>query len=97
MLSKEVFEEYAKKRLKELMEKGENLTIVVGFIDVFGDAEITECSKCGVPILIRPWLLKAAVKHNWTVVCLCCADPRDLKGQIAIDFAKIEQTIEKTW
>jgi len=45
MLSKEVFEEYGKKRLKELMEKGENLTIVVGFIDFFGDAEITECSK----------------------------------------------------
>jgi hypothetical protein len=105
MLPYEVFEEYAKKRLKQLLEKGEKPTVIGGFIDFFGDAAIVACSKCGVPVFVRPWVLEAITEHNLKVSCICCADPKDLKGQVAMDFAKIEGKVEqqicleikKTW
>jgi hypothetical protein len=90
MLPYKVFEEYAKKRLKNLLEKGEKPTIIAGFIDFLGDASIVACSKCGVPVFVRPWVLEAITEHNLKVSCICCADLKDLKGQVAMDFAKIE-------
>jgi len=84
MLPFEAFEEYAKKRLKDLLEKGEKPTIISGFIDFFGDASIVACSKCGVPVFCRPWILEAITEHNLKVACICCADPQDFKGQVAM-------------
>jgi 5,10-methenyltetrahydromethanopterin hydrogenase len=95
MLPYEVFEEYAKKRLKDILQKGEKPTIIAGFIDFFGDAAIVACSKCGVPVFVRPWVLEAITEHNLKVSCICCADPKDLKGQVAMDFAKIEGKVEQ--
>jgi len=63
-LPKEVFEEYGKKRLKQLLEKGEKPTVIGSFIDFFGDAAIVACSKCGVPVFVRPWVLEAITEHN---------------------------------
>lgn len=94
MLPKEIFEEYGKKRLKELLEKGEKPDIVASFIDFFGDAEITQCSRCGTPVFIRPWILENVKVFGLKVVCLCCADPEALKGQVAMDFARIESLFQ---
>lgn len=90
MLRPEVFEEYGKKRLKEILEKGERPVIIAGFIDPFGDSEITSCSICHVPVWVRPWVFKAMVDYDLKAVCLCCADPFEVKGQVMMDFAKIE-------
>lgn len=96
MLLKEVFDDYAKARMQTLIEKGEiPSTIIGGFIDYFGDSELINCSKCQTPVYIRPWLAEIAKKHNIKVECMCCADPKDIKGQVAIDFAKIEDTLDK--
>lgn len=95
MLTKEPFEEYGKKQLKELIQKGEKPTIVAGFIDFFGDATVLSCSKCGIPVFVRPWLAEAVIEHDWNVVCILCVDPKDLKGQVAVDFSKIETAINK--
>jgi len=94
-ITKETFEEYGRKRLEELIRKGEKPTIIAGFMDFFGDATILSCSKCGVPVFVRPWLAVAVLEHNWEVLCICCADPRDVKGQIVMDFAKIDQKTER--
>jgi hypothetical protein len=91
----EVFEEYGKKRLKELLDKGEKPTIIASFTDIFGDAAIVTCSKCDVPVFVRPWILEAITEHNLKVECICCTDPKAFKGQIAMDFAKIEGETEK--
>ena len=91
MLSKEDFDEFARKRLKELIQKGEKPTIIAGFIDCFGDATITTCSRCGVPVFVRPWISEVMIEHGFKVICICCVDPLDLKGQLAMDFAKIEE------
>ena len=91
MLSKEDFDEFAKKRFKGLIEKGENPLVVAGFIDYFGDATITVCSTCGIPVFVRPWLFQMVVEHNLKVVCLRCVDPKDLDGQLAMDLAKIDE------
>lgn len=95
MLPKEVFEEYGKKRLKELLEKGEKFTVVGSFIDYFGDSTMTACSKCGVPVFVRPWVLEAVVEHHLSVLCIYCVNPKELKGQMAKDFAKIQEIAEK--
>ena len=95
MLSKEVFDEYGKERLRTLLEKGEkDVTIYASFIDVFGDAGIIACNKCGTPCFVRPWLLEAIIEHNWQVNCICCADSKAFKGQMAVDFSKIETETE---
>jgi len=96
MLPKEVFEEYAKARMKALIEKGEIPAVIVGgFIDFFGDAQIVNCSKCDTPLLLRPWLVKIVRQHNIRVECMCCADPQEVKGQVAMDFARIEGMAEE--
>lgn len=64
--------------------------VIFGFSDTFSDSEVVSCSECGTPGFIRPWLHKFVKEHNIKVVCICCVDPKDFKGQIAIDFAKIE-------
>ena len=95
MLPKEVFDEYGKKRLRDLLEKGEkDLVIYAGFTDAFGDAGIIACNKCGTPCFVRPWLLEAIIEHNWKVICVCCADSKDFMGQVAMDFSKIETETE---
>jgi len=97
MLPKEVFDEYAKARMKTLIEKGEIPSVVVGgFIDPFGDAQIINCSRCDTPVLLRPWLTQIVKQYCIRVECICCADPQEVKGQVAMDFAKIETTIEQT-
>lgn len=92
-VSKEVFENYGKKRLQKLLSRKEPVDVVAGFVDVFGDSILLPCSKCGTPVYIRPWLVKAIHKKGWKVVCICCADPLDLKGQLAIDSSRIETEV----
>jgi len=87
----QVFEEYGKKRLKDILEKGERPVIVAGFVDYIGDSKVTECSKCGVPVLVRPWVMEAIAEHNLPVVCLGCVDPQDIGNQIATDLARIKE------
>ena len=91
MIELEVFEEYGKKRLRELLEKGEKPVIVAGFIDVFGDARLTSCSMCHVPIWVRPWIFQAMIEYDLKTLCICCAEPFAIKDQIMIDFATIEE------
>lgn len=89
LLPKEVFEEYGKKRLKELLDQREKPTIVAGFIDVFGDGVLALCSICSVPVWVRPWIFEAMVEHGLKAVCVCYVDPFADKGQTMMDFAKI--------
>lgn len=93
-LTPEQVEEYGKKRLKELMKGEENFVVIAGFIDYFGDGKLALCSKCTTPVLVRPWILKAIDRHGLEVVCICCADPRDVKGQLVMDLAKLESEVE---
>jgi len=92
MLPKEVIDEYGKRRFHTLLKEGRLPHIVyAGVIDFFGDAKTMECSKCGVPVFVRPWLHELIIAHNLRVECICCANPMDLKGQLTMDFAKIEE------
>ena len=91
MLSKEDFDEFAKKRFKEAMRKPEKPVIVAWIVDYFGDAAITTCSQCGLSVFVRPWLFEMVVEHSLKVVCLRCVDPKDVDGQLAMDLAKIEE------
>ena len=83
-----------KKNFKELIQKGEKPIIIAGFIDLVGDAGITSCSKCESPVFVRPWLLEAIIEHGLKAVCIYCVDPQILKGQLTMDFAKIEELIK---
>ena len=94
MLTKEDLEDYGKNRLKELIEKGEKPAVVAGFIDYFGNATIMSCSRCGVPVFVRPWIAETVIEHGLLVICICCVNPQNLKGQVAWDLAKIEEKIE---
>jgi len=89
-----VFEEYARARTKALIEKGELPFIVGGFIDVVGDAETINCSKCGTPVFLRPWLAEIARQYKLRVECLCCADPEEVKEQVTFDLAKIQELLD---
>ena len=90
----EVFDEYGKRRITALLDKREKFFIVAGFIDYFGDAELAFCSECGVPVFVRPWLKELIDLHNLLVVCICCADPLDIKCQITMDLAKIQSQLK---
>jgi len=83
MLTKEDLEDYGKNRLKELIEKGEKPAVVAGFIDYFGNATIMSCSRCGVPVFVRPWIAETVIEHGLLVICICCVNPQNLKGQVA--------------
>lgn len=52
-LTTEQFEEFGKKRLKKIIESGEASTIIAGFVDYFGDSELTLCSRCSTPVWVR--------------------------------------------
>ena len=94
-LTPEQLEAYGKKRLRELLKGEEDFVIIAGFIDYFGDGKLALCSKCGTPVLVRPWIRKAIDQHDLQVVCVCCADPQDIKGQLAMDLAKLQSEAEK--
>lgn len=81
---------------EELKKHGrEGGTVVCSFIDLFGDGKWVNCSRCGTAVSIRPWLWEMKQKYKLSVVCLCCIDTLDVKGQIAIDFAKLETTLQE--
>lgn len=90
-----ILEDHLKKRLKDLLEKGKKPAIVGSFTDYFGNSGIVACSICQVPVFVRPWILEAIVEHDLPVICMCCVDPKNLKGQIAMDFAKIEEKLDE--
>ena len=95
-LNKEVFEEYGKKRLKDLLERGERPAIIAGFISYFDDDGLALCSECATPVYVRPWLLEAIDQYDLRVRCVCCVeDPQALIGQVIMDFAKIEDGEKK--
>jgi len=94
MLPKEVFDEYSKKYMKELLEKGHLPTVIGGFIDYFGDAKTVDCVVCGTPVFLRPWLAQIVQDRNLRVQCICCADPQEVKSRIIMDSAKIEAEVK---
>ena len=94
-LNKEVFEEYGKKRLKELLERGERPNVIAGFLDYFGNSELALCSDYATPVLVRPWALEAIKQYDLRILCIYCVDPQDVKGQVMMDFAKIEDAEKK--
>ena len=89
-LTPEHFEEFGKNRLKKIIESGEETTIIAGFIDYFGDGKLALCSICFTPAWVRPWLFEAINQYNMKVVCICCADPQVVKGQVVMDWAKLD-------
>jgi len=98
LLSKEFFDEWGKKRLETLIREGKmpnEVIVIVGFSDPYGDSNTILCSECSTPAFIRPWLHKFVKEHNVKVVCIYCADPKELQGQIAMDFANIEKQIKE--
>lgn len=92
-LTPQDFDKYHRENLlKELEEAPKEQAYVVGCLyDLyFPDNKLTECSKCGIPLYLRPWLLEAAQKHKLSVVCQFCVDPMELKGKMIEDIAKVE-------
>lgn len=86
------FDEYHKKNILKEIEQNPKGCVVGCLYDLyFPDNKLTECSKCGIPLYLRPWLLEAAQKHNLRIVCQFCVDPKMLKGRIIQDIVKIEQ------
>jgi hypothetical protein len=92
-LTPQDFDEYHRKNVLQELEKNLKGYVVGCLYDLyFPDNKLTKCSRCGIPLFIRPWLLEAAQKHNLKVICQFCVDPKELKGRIIQDIAKIEQT-----
>jgi len=95
-IGKEVFEDYGKKHLKELLEQGERPMMVAGFTSYFDDDKLVSCSKCSTPAYVRPWFLEAIKQYGLRILCVCCVDPQTFIGQVIMDFAKIEEAAKKT-
>jgi hypothetical protein len=94
-LTPQDFDEYQRSHIsKEIAENPKERLFVVGclFDLYFSDNKRIECSHCGIPLFIRPWLLSVAQNHNLSVVCPNCVDPKLLKGQIVEDILNIEQS-----
>jgi hypothetical protein len=97
-LTPEDFDNFQRKNVMKQLEKyPKEKGYVVGCIHdfFFPDNKLTECCKCGIPLYVRAWLLELAQKHNLEVVCQFCVDPQELKGQIIMDFAKIEEELKQ--
>lgn len=94
-LTPKQFEDFAKKRLKEMVEDSGEFIVIAGFIDVYGDGALAVCTKCHTPVWVRPFVLEAVDQYNIKVVCICCADPQATKGQIIMDLAKIEVELKE--
>lgn len=91
-LTPQDFDEYHRSNvLKELGQNPKGHVVGCPYNLYFPDNKLTQCSKCGIPLFIRPWLLEAAQKYNLRVVCPLCVDPKELKGKMIQDIAKIEQ------
>ena len=91
-LTPQDFDEYHRKNILKELEQNPKGCVVGCLYDLyFPDNKLTECSRCGIPLFIRPWLFKVAQEHNLRIVCQFCVDPKELKGKIIQDIAKIEQ------
>jgi hypothetical protein len=91
-LTPQDFDEYQRKNVLKELEQNPKGCVVGCLYDLyFPDNKLTECSRCGIPLFVRPWLFKAAQEHNLRIVCQLCVDPKELKGKIIQDIAKIEQ------
>lgn len=90
-LTPQDFDKYHRENLLKSLEQNPEGCVVGCLYDLyFPDNKLTECSKCGIPLYLRPWLLEAAQKHKLSVVCQFCVDPKELKGRMIQDIAKVE-------
>jgi hypothetical protein len=96
MLTPEDFDRHQRKKVTEKMEKdpvaAAKAQIVACLIDVdfFPDNKQALCSKCGVTVFLRPWLLELAEKYHIPIVCPNCPCPIDVMLQIAEDLSEIQ-------
>jgi hypothetical protein len=88
-------EEFGKKRLKKIVESGEEFKIVAGYIDHIGDSKITLCSRCSTPVWIRPWLFETMDQHDIKVICVDCTDPKDLREAVTAEVEAINREKDK--
>ena len=88
-------DEFCKKRFKKIIESGEEFIIVAGFIDHIGDGKVTLCSRCSTPVWIRPWLFESMDQHDITVICVDCANPKDLSEIITNELDEFHLEADK--
>jgi hypothetical protein len=96
-LTKEQLDDAHRERLTKEMEiAGDETGFAVGsIIDCFGDGKLVHCSKCGIPLFMRPWLLEIVKQHSGIkIMCQFCVDPEWLRGTIIRDVAAIMEKEE---
>lgn len=95
-LTPQDFDDWHRKNLEEEIAAHPEGYVVGCLFDIFfPDNKQTECSKCGVPLYLRAWLLEAAQKYKLPIVCQFCVDPKDFRSRLLMDFAKVEEEFEK--
>lgn len=91
-ISPEDFRAFGEARLKEMIATKQLPTYIVAtFVKVFDDEVLVNCSVCDVPVYISPSFAEVAKEYSVPIVCGCCVDPQEFRGQMVQDVAKIEQ------
>jgi hypothetical protein len=86
-------------KLEAIINSGRLPDCVVGNDkDYFGNGEWTHCRKCGLSIVLRPWLYEAVLKYSLIVVCIKCSPIDEVEKQMWNDIKKLaEKQMEEEW
>jgi hypothetical protein len=94
-LSPEEFDKFMTERNRKRLEKipkDKSGFIIGNYIDVyFKDNMVVECSKCGIPLYVRPESVAMSKERNLPFLCLYCAPWSIVKGQVVQDIAAVLQ------
>ena len=64
--------------LTENVKKKKLTAVVCGFVSYFRNDVMDVCNKCKSIVYIRPQIQKLATKHKVPIVCVNCADKKEV-------------------
>jgi len=80
---------HIRKRMEELISRGERPQIICWIRSYFKDDEKAKCSKCGITVSIRPYMKKLAEQYGLAIVCIGCGDEGEIKQTLLIEAREI--------